>query len=481
MVVYYNCHETLLRSFFRWRSTLTSSIITGWEFWTILATVLAFTLLIDFDVVSVPPGLKDLKVTTLTGPVLSFSTFTAVFYIGQCYSRYLDLYKGCMDVDTEVKVLVAELLSDFGFDPSLRKHVLACTKYVVASTFFFHISMTPTLKEEEWATFTEKGLLSKVEVDAVRGFPCHIVLLLHHWAQKVVFAALNEPATKERFTPPERSGIAGRCFAKIDRLSRTCRDISNTLNLPIPFPYFHLLQLLIVIAVGLSAFLCCVITAQAKENTYAVAVVPVAALAFALLSLRRLSGELSDPFGQDGVDFPSFDFMRHIQDHCVAMLRADAFYDPLDGLADTTEFASQHVLRPCDPARPDLPPKKTGKSVMDPNPYQRNDHGPRVWHTPEDYSSGQNLRRWLEGEPKQRKATERSSVREAAERSSVRETAERSSVKVRSVKSVRTTPWTPLRNFGSMSTAREADGASSDAQGAAHEMLGPAKIEINAL
>jgi len=458
MVIYYECHETVLRSITRWRHTLSASVLAGPEFWIIVCPILALVGCLEYEVIQFPDGLKEYDLAQLLGPVFSVAIFTVVFYNSQCYQRYLELYAGCMDVDTEVKSLVAELLASFGFDHSLRGHIVQCTKYIIASSFFLHISMTPRLKEEEWRLFIEKGLLRQKEVDAVRSFPGHTTLLLHYWAQRVASATMAKPATKGRYTAPERAAMTTRIYGHVNRLSSACRKVTNTLNLPIPFAYFHLLQILILLSVGCHGFLCCLLIGKVGGDTRAVGMLPIALLAFAMLALRHLAGELSNPFGENGVDFPSYDFMRHIQDHCVALLRVDTYHDPLEGIDSVEDFDIAQVARPCNPTVTESPEHRRqerengGIGCTD----AEDQTFVRKWRRPEDYDAGLKLTRWLEQEPKQR-------------------------IRSNVFKSVRTSPWSSLHGFGSLGKLPPADKTSHAIKGISKDVLGPANCEINPL
>jgi len=239
----------------------------------------------------------------------------------------------------------------------------------------------------------------------------------------------------------------------VDRLSAACCRIANTLNLPVPFPYFHLLQFLIVLTAGSAGLLCCILASKVPTLTYALGVLPVAVMTFAMLALRNLAGELSNPFGEDGVDFPSYDFMRHIQDHCVAMLQADLIYDPLKGLDSAAEFDGPQVAKPCNPrvdAAPEPSSCRTSKYL---DGGAQDEQRARAWRTPEDYESGLKLKRWLES-----LQLEGANGKHAD-----------------SGAPARTPMWLPFRAAGSLMGSRVADMSPIVVKGIAGDELGPAK------
>jgi len=406
MVLYYKGNESVLRSIFRWHATLTREVLSDYEFWLILGIGVSLTILLDLEIIHLPTGVLELEITPMLAPVLSVATFSAVFYNGQCFSRYMALYNDCMKVDTNVKLLVAELLADFSFDARLRPNVLAGAKYTLAAIFYFYSSMDDReMTDEHWKWFgpDAKGLLTEEEIEVVKAFPGHKVLLLLHWTQRVAMAAVASEAVGKKYSPPEKSAITGRIFSLLNSIAADLRNVSNTLNLPIPFPYFHLLNLLIFFSLMVAGLCCCIFAARVEATTYCVAIGPLAVIAFVLIGMRTLSTALSDPFGTDDVDFPHCDFMRHIYDHVVAILQAPNRWCPVkDGwLSTAQEFSVSQLMCPChyeDEAMPPDAPQRIEKELRKHNqgPGDELMHGPRIWISPEDWTTALRMKDWIE-------------------------------------------------------------------------------------
>lgn len=396
-MLYYNSEESALRSILRWSSTLTMEVLTRSEFWIYNGLTVSVTVLIDQGLLELGEGLKSLNIGSLLGPIMTLAVFTAVFYNGQCYSRYLNLYGDCMQIDTSVKMLVNEILVDFGFDKSLRCHLIRISKYILASIFVFHLSLEQQdglgMSDRQWNLLMHKGLLNKEEVDFVRAFPCHHVVLLQYWALKVVNDCVDEAAMVKKYTPPERAALTSRVFGHITGIGIACRKVDCTLNLPIPFQYFHLLQMTISSVLFMVGMCVCVLAANADGNTYCVAVFPFAVVSFVLLALRTLSGQLADPFGSDVVDFPSTDFMREVYDHSVAMLLADLQFTPAVDLSTTKEFTQKEVELPCQWTMDSLDKEMQSFREMDIGDDTK--HGTRLWCRPEDVFSAARVGRWI--------------------------------------------------------------------------------------
>lgn len=395
-MLYYNSEESALRSVLRWQFTLSAKVLSGCEWWFYNGLAVTCTLLIDYGVLELGDGVKSLNIGSLLGPVMTLAVFTGVFFNGQCYSRYLALYSDCMSVDTGVKMLINEILVDFSFDRSLRNHTVRIAKYIIASIFVFHLGLEggeQGMSDEQWQLLIEKGLLNEEEVSFIRAFPCHNVILLHYWAMKVVNDCVDEAAMIKKYSPPERAALTSRIYGHISGIGQSCRSVSVTLNLPIPFAYFHLLQICISSSLLITGICVCVLSSNASGPTYCTANLPFAVMSFVMLGLRQLSSWLADPFGHDDVDFPTADFMRETYDHSVAMLLADLRFQPTLDLATTSEIKQEHVERPCNWMVASL--KEQVSRYRDDDVGDDTKHGTRLWHRPEDVFTAARVGRWF--------------------------------------------------------------------------------------
>lgn len=395
----YNVRESALRAVLRWSGTLTRSVVGGLEFWIVVGLTTALTILIDLGVFEVPDMIATKDMASLMGPVLGLAIFTTIYYNGQAFARYEVYYKYCMNVDTAIKQFVSEMLTDFAFDPALRKHIVKSAKYVLASVFIFHVNaanQNGCALDEGWALITRKGLLSEGELNFVRTFPGSNILLLQYWAQVVADDAVAYASVKAKYSPPERASITGRIHGQIETISHACANLLNLRNLPIPFPYFHLMQANIFFSLLTAGFCCCLFASRTSSSTYCAAVLPFTVIAFVLLGMRQLAYELADPFGTDDVDFPAADFTRHIYDHVATLLAAELRLDPTASL-EAVEFDSRHVLQPCNWEDAKLADSVNMKKFHAAEAALTRS-GARIWVHPESSSSGQQLAAWLGGD-----------------------------------------------------------------------------------
>lgn len=86
-------------------------------------------------------------------------------------------------------------------------------------------------------------------------------------------------------------------------IRRLKQGITDMLSLPVPFQYFHLLSVMIIMNLALWAY-----SMGCSDSIFAPVVFFFSSLIF--VGMMELSSELSDPFGQDEVDFPVQEWLQ---------------------------------------------------------------------------------------------------------------------------------------------------------------------------
>jgi len=206
------------------------------------------------------------------------------------------------------------------------------------------MSLTGGVKEgEAWNETFRKGLLSKTEATMLQDYPGgRILLILCSWSMQ----AVKEALTKDCFWQPRGmhcAHIHNRLNVHICDVIRAAHQITYLMALPIPFPYFHVMNFIMVMNFLILAF------AFATFKTFT-AVVPFGFATLIYMGLREVSTALADPFGVDQVDFPIADFMDYAFDHSISIL--EAFSDPrayervTSQLKATKGFNDEQLLRP---------------------------------------------------------------------------------------------------------------------------------------
>eukprot|EP00929_Paragymnodinium_shiwhaense_P077157 TRINITY_DN39716_c0_g1_i1.p1 TRINITY_DN39716_c0_g1~~TRINITY_DN39716_c0_g1_i1.p1 ORF type:complete len:497 (-),score=99.18 TRINITY_DN39716_c0_g1_i1:289-1779(-) len=406
MVQYYSASQSALRAVCQWSGTVTQDILTHSEIYVYLVTAAVFLELFNYNVISLPDGLLAVDLSSLVAPCVSLATFSLVFYVGQCYNRYYQIYNSCCDIDTWTQTVVNELVTDFAFDINLRPLYIAVVKYLLASIFYFYTKLNGDhgVGIEQWAVFRTKGLLTQTEVEFAKVWPGDTSSLFLQWALEATQVLVRAESVKERYTPPERAAITNRLNTKLANTGSSIRCVCNILNLPVPFPYFHLLNLLLMFSLMMSAWSAIHLSCKATEDTFSIALLPFFLTCFALLALRRIGGDMAEPFGEDVIDFPSHDFMRHVYDHSVTALLAPLRYDILADVRDTPEFTAKNMEHPCtihgegDWAQEQKIALKKVARWEDAVAFSEQCHLGRRWITPEDMQRGLLAASWLKQE-----------------------------------------------------------------------------------
>mmetsp|Transcript_9128 Transcript_9128/g.21674 ORF Transcript_9128/g.21674 Transcript_9128/m.21674 type:complete len:557 (-) Transcript_9128:162-1832(-) len=419
MVRYYYPHESALRSLLRWHYTLTSSVFAMAEFWLYLTAAGGVMFLMDTGYVHLPAGVAGLDVFKLLSPQLSITIFAVVFYNNRCYSRYMSLYQTCVEIDVSAKQFVSELVIHFGDEPQLANHIVQASKYAMAGIFYFYLSMEDIEPmTDTWRVLQSKGLLTQADEDAIREYPGTVFTLLLHWSSYIVKDAvriLRPNAGAKTYTPPELSALSNRMYNMIDNMASSALRVRSIQNMPVPFSYFHLLNILISLTVFATGIGCLILVEAHDAPSYCLAFLPYSVVTFVLLALRQLSGELADPFGKDDLDFPIADFMRHIYDNVVALQTFSHHQTcpgaAADSLAACEFFIPGQIRHPCQDQKSERKEKTSWFASM--LPAERRSrrsmafkllpeeeaaaYGPRNWVTPEDLKGGERLAKWSEG------------------------------------------------------------------------------------
>merc|ERR1719326_2719082 len=106
--------------------------------------------------------------------------------------------------------------------------------------FYFGLSSPDEITAQDLEEFRAKGLLYEAEVDYLVNYRGERSVLLGLWACCVVDHGLNEDKSTMNLIPlPYKNTVYGRLDTSRKQMVTRCRDVTNLLALPIPFPYYH--------------------------------------------------------------------------------------------------------------------------------------------------------------------------------------------------------------------------------------------------
>eukprot|EP00967_Tisochrysis_lutea_P137642 scaffold247426_cov33-Tisochrysis_lutea.AAC.1 len=250
------------------------------------------------SVVSVPAGLL---------------AFFLVFFNGHCYTRFNGFYNattGMMGATQELIELISVHLAD---EPVARWDAV---RYTISSILLTYMKVEQTgndkgetkISQDEWEqllsyihspSVTCPPLLTFHEVSMLKKYG-NTFVPLHAWAIRAI---------RHGFSRTE-AGISSSTYAAAEdcvlRVRRSIAYINNTLAMPIPLAYFHMLNVIMYVNYTLMAFAFVQI-----EKTLSSVFMLIALIIFT--GLRDLSAALSNPFGEDDMDFPIKEYMASVR------------------------------------------------------------------------------------------------------------------------------------------------------------------------
>eukprot|EP00403_Amphidinium_massartii_P025846 CAMPEP_0178395436 /NCGR_PEP_ID=MMETSP0689_2-20121128/13218_1 /TAXON_ID=160604 /ORGANISM="Amphidinium massartii, Strain CS-259" /LENGTH=658 /DNA_ID=CAMNT_0020016091 /DNA_START=71 /DNA_END=2047 /DNA_ORIENTATION=+ len=255
------------------------------------------------------------------GATQFFMTFFMTFYSGDCFRRFERMYNASMDILDTVQVFTAEVVVLLSGN-DLHHHRCTAVKYMLAAMYVFFMGLTGGhVSKAEWREITRKGLLTKHEIDILLGYPAagHIesILILTNWAMKAVENGMGKAAAEKSLHLP------GHQYELLNDealgLLRACRKITETLGLPVPYQYFHIMNW--VLLTNLFVFS----VAAAFFKSY-LTIIPVGASLYFFIGIRQISIAVADPFGTEEHDFPVNQFLENTFNTAICIL--EAFHVP---------------------------------------------------------------------------------------------------------------------------------------------------------
>merc|ERR1711953_717678 len=111
--------------------------------------------------------------------------------------------------------------------------------------------------------------------------------------------------------PADREDMLAGLFSKLYHVRECQAEIVALMELPMPFQYFHIMNLMLVLNLILWAYALGLV-----ESYFAPVIFLFVQLMFQ--GLRELSVALSDPFGDDDTDFPLNEWLTGLYKKCYS-------------------------------------------------------------------------------------------------------------------------------------------------------------------
>eukprot|EP00462_Mataza_sp_D1_P024311 CAMPEP_0175129344 /NCGR_PEP_ID=MMETSP0087-20121206/5416_1 /TAXON_ID=136419 /ORGANISM="Unknown Unknown, Strain D1" /LENGTH=367 /DNA_ID=CAMNT_0016411475 /DNA_START=78 /DNA_END=1181 /DNA_ORIENTATION=- len=284
--------------------TVIPSVMASPLFWILLGFAILFQTVFHFllttDLQNNLPRFND---NTMLG-TSSFVVFFSVFYANRAYIRYFEQYKYARLLITSVHNLTH---ASMGLMSQRQDYVQHICRYAHAMHFLGYITlMRENVETEMEVTKATQGCLDHLyhlriltqaevyELKQIRDITAHRRVSV--W----MLWLLNKAQKEGLLAPPVFSNLMGLAL----RLQSDLMQLESFSLEPIPFAYYHFLNLLMSLYGPLLSWE--MMFRMKGGATYGVflAVPMYIVILLVLLGLRNLAAHMSDPFGIDEVDFP---------------------------------------------------------------------------------------------------------------------------------------------------------------------------------
>ena len=275
---------------------------------------------------------------------LGLLVFFTVFYSNNCFTRFFTLYSHCVGLGGATMEWVS-LVKGYASrihgvdDNQLSALMWNSTRHILASMHILYYSLNEDnmISEDEWRMCVARNLLSFREVAAIKAYKGFRPFLVLHWGLEEGRGLLkvwstSDPSRHHDLGQGMRDELILGAFREVAfKFRGHCGQIVNTLKQPVPFPYFHLLNVILLSQLLLVAY------GLATSLTPAISIPVMAFISAVLLGMRGLAVQLSNPFGTGSVDFELEAFLNGAYTNAVAHLSSDA-HDPCgSALPDTMQ------------------------------------------------------------------------------------------------------------------------------------------------
>jgi hypothetical protein len=258
-----------------------------------------------------------------------FSTFLIVLYSGNCYARYSAMYASVIAIQGKLHN-ISLYLRAYYTRPTSRWNVL---RYLLASHYIFYWSIrdryhrwgNSQYKEDPGSfrvlcdkVLLPKGLMIGMEVDMINDYRGNKHKLLFSWsivALKRIMAA--PPPQGEKGNPMlssefEQTSLISNLKEEIVSLRSAMGSIENYMLFPIPFQYYHIVNVTLFINLLLLSYAFLSINSIFSIPAYFV-------VCLCMLGLRETANAMADPFGKTDWDFNQHAIEEGIYNDCKSL------------------------------------------------------------------------------------------------------------------------------------------------------------------
>ena len=347
---HYDPQENLLAILLRWSGTVTPLVVYKQMFWLLLSFHFGLLVLNEHYY-----NLPAMDLSILLGLPASLLIFLVVFYNGNCYERFFELWRhtceinaivnqwiiqvaftmeeidarddgvidgkgtfknGLLDVDEATwnaarRILSAMQMLFMSLDCSISDED---RDWIGRPVRLPNIMLGDGLDDEEYKILKRQGLLTDTEIRYIKqypGFKCQVPI---KWALLEL---------REACMPNNRMNNESKNYEAMQEIATSFNTTAITMvtlmQQPVPFMYFHILKLMMLIVNGLIAYEMVNIFA---DISWSLSLFTYAIIAATMIGLLEIAGAMSDPFGTDPTDFDTHTVCFDAYKNAVAYLAA---------------------------------------------------------------------------------------------------------------------------------------------------------------
>jgi len=265
-------------------------------------------------------------------------TFFVCFYNQHVFGRYNKIY----DLNKRMCNNCLEAMSFVRIQMPIMSVQRKIAKLICASAFMFFFERSEaedvddsSMSTREFTQIRQLQLLTDREIEHLEehcdrykteALPSLIAL---QWAMDIMRKQTPDPETRDDML----AGFYGRVYS----IRRCQAEVCQILDLPMPFQYFHIMNLMLVLNLVLWAY-----SLGCQDSFFAPCIYMFVQMMFQ--GIRELSTALSNPYGEDEVDFPVTDWMLNVYARTYGLLYNSYDVKKLD-LNTITPLLSPDLVR----------------------------------------------------------------------------------------------------------------------------------------
>lgn len=239
--------------------------------------------------------------------ITTVTVFVEVFYTQACFKRYLMLYSLCRQLLLQVSSACFNLRLHLML--ARPKHVRLSARYLFAGVLMFFQDTNAERQVDTMHDLLEKAGYSLTRVEE-RNFLAQLdgperCIVVIAWATEVWRLGAQQAGVP--------ANIQMSLATEFSEILETMHLLKTSLKLMVPFPYFHILNLMVSVNLVLWAYCMAASMSYTSIFTYLLAEI-------VFMGMLVLASEMADPFGEDKVDFPLADWLRETVEFSIKLL-----------------------------------------------------------------------------------------------------------------------------------------------------------------